>query len=78
MYMHPFRIQVLVFGQAKQRFKNLAAGFRGTRAPGNAKTIAAAGDFDIQATLDLTQMFVKLTAEIGKAIVVGGLEDHVP
>jgi len=40
--------------------------------------VTAAGDLDVQAALDLPQVFIKLTAEISQAAVIGGLEDYVP
>ena len=43
----------------------------------NPEAIAAAGNLDIEAAFDLPQVFIKLTAKIGKAVVVGGLENNV-
>ncbi len=36
------------------------------------------GDFNIEAALDLPQVFIKLTAQVCKAVVIGGLENYVP
>ncbi len=41
---------------------------------GDTKTITATGDFDVETTLDLAKMFIKLTAQVGKAVIVDGLE----
>ena len=46
--------------------------------PGNPETVTATGNFDIEAVFDLPQMFIKLTAKIGKAVVIGRLENYVP
>ena len=46
--------------------------------PGNPETVTATDNFDIEAVFDLPQMFIKLTAKIGKAVVIGRLEDYVP
>ena len=34
-------------------------------------------DLDIETALDLAQVFVKLTAEVCQAVIVGGLENDV-
>jgi hypothetical protein len=36
------------------------------------------GDLNIEASLDLSQVFIKLAAKIGEAAVIGGLENNVP
>ena len=41
------------------------------------EAIAAAGNFDIEAAFDLSQVFVKLTTKIGQSAVIGGLQDEV-
>ena len=72
--MHSFTIKAFVVRHLEQRQQDIAAHRGGTRRAGNAKTITATGDFNIQTTLDLAKMFIKLTAQIGKAVIVGGLE----
>jgi len=42
------------------------------------KPVTAAGDFDIEAAFYLPQVFIKLTAKVRKAVIVGGLEDDIP
>ncbi len=44
----------------------------------NTKAIATTGDFDVQAAFDLPQVFIELAAQVGQAVIVGGLEDYVP
>ncbi len=46
--------------------------------PRNTKAIATTGDFDVQAAFDLPQVFIELAAQVGQAVIVGGLEDYVP
>ena len=58
--------------------QDISAGFGSTRLAGNPKTITAAGNFNIEAAFNLPQVFIKLTAKVRKAIVIGGLEDYVP
>ena len=36
------------------------------------------GYFNVKATFDLPQVFIKLTAEISKAVIISRLEDNVP
>jgi hypothetical protein len=45
---------------------------------GNPEAITATRDFNVEAAFDLPQVFIKLTAEIGKAVVIGGLENYIP
>jgi hypothetical protein len=76
--MHAFRVEPLLAGHFKQPRQHVAANLRRARSAGNPETITATRDFDIEAAFDLPQVFVKLAAKIGKAAVVGGLEDYVP
>ena len=76
--MHALRIEPLVIGHSKQRLQHVAADLGCAGLPGNAKAVAAACDLDVEATFDLPQVLVKLAAEIGQALVVGGLEHYVP
>ncbi len=36
------------------------------------------GYLNVKAAFDLPQVFIKLTAEIGKAVIISRLEDYVP
>ncbi len=36
------------------------------------------GYFNVKATFNLPQVFIKLTAKIGKAVIISRLEDNVP
>ena len=40
--------------------------------------IAATRDLNVESAFDLAQVFIKLTAEVCQAVVIGGLEDDVP
>ena len=44
---------------------------------GDTESITAACDLDIETALYLPQVFIKLTAEIGETVIIGGLEDNV-
>ena len=76
--MYTLRVQALAAGHAKQGFNDRTADPGSGRFSGNPKAIATTGDFNIEAAFDLTQVFVKLAAEIGKAAVIGGLQENVP
>jgi len=67
-----------VIRHLEQPGENVTADFGRTGTTGDAETIAAARDFNVEAAFDLPQVFIKLTAEIGKAVIVGGLENDVP
>jgi len=69
---------MLVICHFEQRQQNIAANFGCARTPGHTKAIAAAGNFNIQAALNLAQVFIKLSAQVSKAEVIGGLENDVP
>ena len=76
--MYTFRIEPLLVGHLEQLRQDVTAHFRCTGLPGNPETITATRDFNVEAAFDLPQVFIKLTAEIGKAVVIGGLENYVP
>jgi len=42
------------------------------------KVIATTRNLDIESAFDLAQVFIKLTAKVRQAVVIGGLEDKVP
>ena len=73
--MYTLPIQAFAAGHTKQGFNDRTANPGSGRFSGNPKAIATTGDFNIEAAFDLTQMFVKLAAEIGKAAIIGGLQD---
>jgi hypothetical protein len=75
--VHALRIDTLVIGQLEQLRKHIAANLGRPRLSRDAEAITAAGDFDIEAAFDLPQVFIKLAAKIGKAVVIGGLENDV-
>jgi hypothetical protein len=76
--MHAFRIQPFLVGHVEQPGQNIAANLGSARLSCNPKTITATGDFDVEAALNLPQVFIKLAAEICKAAIIGWLEDYVP
>jgi hypothetical protein len=71
-------IQTLVVRHLKQGQQHVAPCLGGAGLSGYAKAIAMTGNLNIEAFLDLSQMFIKLAAKIGEAAVVGGLENDVP
>ena len=76
--MHAFRIEPFLVGHFEQSIKYVATNLGRAGLPGNPEKITATGDFDIEAAFDLPQVFIKLTAEVCKAAVIGWLEDYVP
>ena len=76
--MYTFGIEAFLVGHIEQLRQNVTTHLGRAGLSGNPETITATGDFDIEAAFDLPQVFIKLTAEIGKAVVIGGLENQVP
>lgn len=76
--MHTLRVEPFVVSHRKQLAQYVAANLCRTRKSGNPETITPTGDFDIKAALNLPQVFIKLAAEVGKAAIIGWLEDEVP
>jgi hypothetical protein len=56
---------------------DFAANMRRARVTGHAESIPTAGYFYVEAALNLSQMLIKLSAEIGETKVIGGFEDYV-
>jgi hypothetical protein len=71
-------IQVLVVRHLKQGQQDITSDLSSARLSGNPEAIAMTGDLNIEASLDLSQVFIKLAAKIGEAAVIGGLENNVP
>jgi hypothetical protein len=67
-----------VIRHLEQLCKNGTANLGRAGSACNSETIAATGYFDVEAAFDLPQVFIKLTAKIGQAVVIGGLENDVP
>jgi hypothetical protein len=65
-------------GHVEQLRQDVTAHFSCTGLTGNPEAITATCDFNVEAAFDLPQVFIKLAAEIGKAAVIGGLENYVP
>ena len=78
MHVHTFRVEKFTIRQLEQRFQHVATDLRRAGLSRYPKAVAATGDIHIEAAFDLPQVFVKLAAQIGQALIVGGLEDHVP
>jgi hypothetical protein len=76
--MHTLGIQSFAVCEAKQGFNDVLSDLRGARMPGYTKLVSAAGDFNVEAAFDLAYVLVKLSAEIGKTVIIGGLQDYVP
>jgi len=76
--VHALGIEALAIRHFEKPVQYVAAELRRARLPGDAKVIAAAGDFHIEAAFDLPQVFIELAAEIGQTVVVGGLENDIP
>ena len=76
--MNAFRVQSFLVCHLEQRQQDIATNFRGTRTSGHPEAIAAAGYLDAKAAFNLSQVFIKLAAQIGQAVVIGRLEDYVP
>jgi hypothetical protein len=76
--MHALGIEAFTVSHLKQGQQNIAANLCRAGLPGHSKVVTATGDFDIEAAFNLPQMFIKLTAEVSQAVVIGGLEDNVP
>jgi hypothetical protein len=75
--MHSFRVESFVIRHLEQPGQNGAANLRRAGKASNPETIAATGYFDVEAAFDLPQVLIKLTAKIGKAVVIGRFENDV-
>jgi len=76
--VYAFGIESLFVSHFEQGQQDVAAYFGSPWPPGNPEAIAITGYFNVKATFDLPQVFIKLTAEIGKAVIISRLEDYVP
>jgi hypothetical protein len=76
--VHAFGVESLVISHREQLGQHVAPDFGGAGLPRDPETVTATGNFNIEAAFDLPQMFIKLTAKIGKAVVIGRLENYVP
>jgi hypothetical protein len=75
--VHPFGIESFVIGHVEQPGQYVPTDLGRAGATGNPETITATRDFDVEAAFYLPQVFIKLTAKVGKAVVIGGLENNV-
>ena len=76
--MYALGVQAFVIGHVKERLEYVASNPRSTGITGDAKTISATGNFYVEAAFDLSNVLIKLTAEVGETTVVGGFQDDVP
>jgi hypothetical protein len=76
--MHAFGIESFAVRQREQTGEHVATNLGGPGLPRDTKAVSAARDLDIEAAFDLPQVFIKLTAQVGEAVVIGGLENNVP
>lgn len=76
--MYALCIKPFVISHFEQLVQDITADLRSAGMTCNTEDVTAAGDFNVEAAFDLPQVFIKLTAKVGKAIVIGGLEDNVP
>lgn len=75
--MYAFLIDALRVCQFKQGQQYVASRLSGARSACYSKVISATRDLYTQALFYLPQMFIKLTAKIGKAVIIGGLEHDI-
>jgi hypothetical protein len=71
-------VKALTICHIKQGQQDVATNFGRARSSGHTKLIAATSDLNVEALFYLSEMFIKLTAKIGQALVIGGFEDYVP
>ena len=76
--MYPLRIEVFAIRHRKQLRQYVAPYFGRAGLPRDSETVTATGNFNVEAIFDLPQVFIKLTAKIGKAVVIGRLENYIP
>lgn len=65
-------------GQLEQLAQHAFARLRGARRTDDSKVITAISDLDIEPSLDMTQMLIELTAEIGEPGVIFRLQNQIP
>jgi hypothetical protein len=78
IHMNAFRVEMLTARQLKKRFEDITAEFCSARPARHSEMIATTGNFHVQSILDLSNVLIKLAAEIGKTLIVGGFENDVP
>ena len=76
--MHALRVETFMVRHLEQLREDIAPYLGRTGTPGDPKAIAATCYFNVETAFDLPQVFIKLTAKIGKAVVIGGLENDIP
>ncbi len=76
--MYALRVETLPIRHIKHGQQKVAADVGRTRSSGNTKLIATTRDLNAEAFFYLSKVFIKLTAQIRQAVIVGGLENNVP
>ena len=76
--MYTLRVQSFLVCHLEKPGQYVAAHLGRTRLPGNPEEVTATRDFNIEAAFDLPQVFIKLAAKVGKAAVIGWLENYIP
>ena len=75
--MHALLVEAFITGQLEQRPQYIAANAGCTRIASDSEAIASTGDIDFEAAFNLPQVLIKLSAQIGETVVVGGFQDNV-
>ena len=75
--MHALRIERLATGKLEKGTNNLATNLGSTGISGYPEPVSTTGNLNVEATFDLSQVFVELPAEIGETIVIGRFQDDV-
>ncbi len=75
--MHALPIQPFTIGHLEKGTNDVPADLGGARITGDPEAISSAGYVDIEAAFYLPQVLIKLAAEVGQAVVIGGFQDDV-
>ena len=75
--MYALGIQPLTICHAKQGLNDVFSDLRSAWISSDAKLVSAGGDIYIEAAFDLAYVLIKLSAEISKAVVIGGFQNQV-
>ena len=76
--MHPLRIKPPFVRHCKKHSQDVTANLRRIFRTGNTKMITAACNLNTEAAFYLSQMLVKLAAQVSQSLVVNGLKNYVP
>jgi len=76
--VYTFGVETLVIRHLEQFSQNRTADLGCAGTSRDSEAVTSACYFDVEAAFNLPQVFIKLTAEVGKAAIIGGLENNVP